>query len=114
MQAMSFSGISPARMSQYTEIIMILVFIIELVSHKHETTSLVQNSVMGVIFSLLGQIIQERGWGPARWDLRPLGIPVSLPLKMWGSCVREMKFLRGSSCLKSSKFAYLDLCRLIW
>ena len=59
---------------------MILVFVIELVSHKHETTSLVQNSVMGVILSLLGQIIHERGLGPAKWDLRPLGIPVSLPL----------------------------------
>ena len=96
-------------MSQYTEIRIIFVCRVVPVSHKQETTSPEQKSIMGLILSFLGQIMQERALGPTEWDLRPPGIPVSLPLYVWGSWVRATKLLRGSICLNNSKLANFDL-----
>ena len=66
MLATSLEGTSSSRMSQYAEISIILVLRMELVSQKHETTSPVQNSVMGVMLSFLGQTMQEHGLGPTK------------------------------------------------
>ena len=59
---------------------MILAYVEDSVSHRHETTSSEQSSEMGVMFNLMGCIMHERGEGPTVRALRPLGVPVILPL----------------------------------
>ena len=58
---------------------------------------------MGVMLSFEGYIMQERGEGPTKWVLRPLGVPVTLPWWTWGSCARIIKSLRFFSFFKGFK-----------